>query len=286
MSRAVACASTSFASLSDATVARGRSAPTIALPRSEPRTRLLGSRRARLAAASARETAEARLALQSAFERADMPVSGGGAVTVRALRGEDVRRVAEVMLEAFKGTPDERPRARVAKYLVDRCAPDPDQVCLVGVLDGDPVAIASLSFTEEARGFPNGADGASRGAASGSRSVPCPADAAYLCNVAVDARERGRGIAKRVLLAAEALALEMGHDSIWLHVRVSDPVAFGLYERAGYEVRAREGETESDGKKNASGVLLGALFGALDRNDETRDVALMRKTLLPADETM
>ena len=61
----------------------------------------------------------------------------------------------------------------MAKYLVDRCAPDPDQVCLVGVLDGDPVAIASLSFTEEARGFPNGADGASRGAASGSRSIPC-----------------------------------------------------------------------------------------------------------------
>ena len=192
-----------------------------------------------------------------------MPVSGGGAVTVRALRGEDVRRVAEVMLEAFKGTPDERPRARVAKYLVDRCAPDPDQVCLVGVLDGDPVAIASLSFTEEARGFPNGADGASRGAASGSRYVPCPADAAYLCNVAVDARE-GRGIAKRVLLAAEALALEMGHDSVWLHVRVSDPVAFGLYERAGYEVRRGSGDA-GDGKKNASGVLLGALFGTLDR---------------------
>jgi ribosomal protein S18 acetylase RimI-like enzyme len=88
-----------------------------------------------------------------------------------------------------------------------------------------------------------------------------------------------------VLLAAEALALEMGHDSVWLHVRASDPVAFGLYERAGYEVRAREGDA-GDGKKNASGALLGALFGALDRNDETRDVALMRKTLLPADETM
>ena len=280
MSRAVACASTSFASLGDATVARGRSAPSIALPRSAPRTRLLGSRRARLAAASARAIAEARLALQSAFERADMPVSGGGAVTVRALRGEDVRRVAEVMLEAFKGTPDERPRARVAKYLVDRCAPDPDQVCLVGVLDGDPVAIASLSFTEEARGFPNGT---ARGA-SGSRSIPCPADAAYLCNVAVDASQRGRGIAKSVLLAAEALALEMGHDSVWLHVRTSDPVAFGLYERAGYEVRAREGVRNGDEpapsvEKNEANPF-GALFSKrARRRDESRDVALMRKTL-------
>ena len=277
MSRAVACASTSFASLGDATVARGRSAPSIALPSSAPRTRLLGSRRARLAAASARATAEARLALQSAFERADMPVSGGGAVTVRALRGEDVRRVAEVMLEAFKGTPDERPRARVAKYLVDRCAPDPDQVCLVGVLDGDPVAIASLSFTEEARGFPNGTAGGGPDAASGSRSIPCPADAAYLCNVAVDASHRGRGIAKSVLLAAEALALEMGHDSVWLHVRASDPVAFGLYERAGYEVRAREGENGDALKKQ--GNPLGALFGTGARNDRTPGVALMRKTL-------
>ena len=201
-----------------------------------------------------------------------MPLSGGGAVTVRALRGEDVRRVAEVMLEAFKGTPDERPRARVAKYLVDRCAPDPDQVCLVGVLNGDPVAIASLSFTEEARGFPNGANGPD--AASGSRSIPCPADAAYLCNVAVVASQRGRGIAKSVLLAAEALALEMGHDSVWLHVRTSDPVASGLYRSAGYEVQAREDE---DGKKNG-GNFLGAHFGSRG-GDETRDVALMRKTL-------
>ena len=248
MSRAVACASTSFASLGDATVARGRSAPSIALPRSEPRTRLLGSRRARLAAASARATAEARLALQSAFERADMPVSGGGAVTVRALRGEDVRRVAEVMLEAFKGTPDERPRARVAKYLVDRCAPDPDQVCLVGVLDGDPVAIASLSFTEEARGFPNGADGASRGAAAGAAPSRAPRTRRTCATSPSTRASGGRGIAKRVLLAAEALALEMGHDSVWLHVRVSDPVAFGLYERAGYEVRAREGETATERK--------------------------------------
>jgi len=160
----------------------------------------------------------------------------------------------------------------VAKYLVDRCALDPDQVCLVGVLDGDPVAIASLSFTEEARGFPNGANGPN--AASGSRSIPCPADAAYLCNVAVDASQRGRGIAKSVLLAAEALALEMGHDSVWLHVRTSDPVASGLYRSAGYEVQAREDE---DGKKNG-GSFLGALFGSRG-GDETRDVALMRKTL-------
>jgi ribosomal protein S18 acetylase RimI-like enzyme len=272
MSRAFTCASTSFASLGrDAAVARarGRSAPSIANPRSAPRKRA-GSRRARLAAASARATAEARLALQSAFERADMPLSGGGAVTVRALRGEDVRRVVEVMLEAFKGTPDERPRARVAKYLVDRCAPDPDQVCLVGVLDGDPVSVASLSFTEEARGFPNGVNGPD--AASGSRSIPCPPDAAYLCNVAVDVSQRGRGIAKSVLLAAEALALEMGHDTLWLHVRTSDPVAFGLYQGAGYEVFAREDD------KNG-GSFLGALFGSRG-GDETRDVALMRKTLL------
>jgi hypothetical protein len=54
-------------------------------------------------------------------------------------------------------------------------------------------------------------------------------------------------------------------------VRTSDPVAFGLYQSAGYEVRAREDD-------EGGGGFLGALFGSRG-GDETRDVALMRKTL-------
>ena len=236
MSRAVACASTSFASLGDATVARGRSAPSITLPALNPHTALGFAPRAP-AAASARATAEARLALQSAFERADMPVSGGGAVTVRALRGEDVRRVAEVMLEAFKGTPDGVLARAWPSTSSTGARRTPTRCACWGVLDGDPVATASLNHGK-ARGSPTAPTVLPPRRADGSRYVPCPADAAYLC--ASPSTRGGRGIAKRVLLAAEALALEMGHDSVWLHVRVSDPVAFGLYERAGI-CESREG---------------------------------------------
>jgi hypothetical protein len=68
------------------------------------------------------------------------------------------------------GSMDERPRARVAKYLVDLCQPgDPEEICLVAFLDmgnttaanaldeegdagAEAIAIVSLSFTAAARG--------------------------------------------------------------------------------------------------------------------------------------
>jgi ribosomal protein S18 acetylase RimI-like enzyme len=150
-------------------------------------------------------------------------------------------------------------------------------VCLVATLDGtgDAVAIASLSFSENARGNP----GADTNAMSGSRSIPCPRDAAYLCNVAVDANHRGRGIAKNILSAAEGLCAERGHDAVWLHVRTSDPVAFGLYEKAGYEVEARETPSGPSGP----GGFLAKVFGGGNETAAPYDVALMRKRIESGD---
>jgi ribosomal protein S18 acetylase RimI-like enzyme len=182
------------------------------------------------------------LALQAAFERASRPLPDGGTVTIRPMRGEDVRAIAACMVEAFRGTPDERPRARVAAYLLDQLEPDPEKICLVAALDEDAdaapdasaaIGIASLTFSDAARG---GADASARFEGH----LACPPSAAYLCNMAVAGAHRGRGVAKALLSACDDLAGEMGFGEVYLHVREGDEVAYGLYEKRGYEAVARE----------------------------------------------
>ena len=163
------------------------------------------------------------------------------------MRGEDVRAIASCMVEAFRGTPDERPRARVAAYLLDQLEPDPEKICLVAALDEDEdededadaapdasaaVGIASLTFSDAARG---GADASARFSAD----LACPPSAAYLCNMAVAGAHRGRGVAKALLSACDDLAGRWG-SARCLHVREGDEVAYGLYEKRGYEAVARE----------------------------------------------
>ena len=141
---------------------------------------------------------------------------------VRPIAPEDVKALTDVMSGAFKGTPDERPRARVAKYLLDQLEPDPEEVCLVAVLSGDddeeekkgqeknyggePVGLVSLSFTGEARG------GDAAKSKSGPGSIPCPPDAAYLCNMAVAKAHRGKGVAKALLRACDDLVSRMAGE--------------------------------------------------------------------------
>ena len=190
------------------------------------------------------------LLAQAAFKRARLPLANDNVATVRPMRAADVRALTEVMSGAFKGTPDERPRARVAKYLLDQLEPNPEEICLVAVLgdddddddargeeDGDaspratatPVAIASLSFTARARGDP--ANGGARSDA-GAGSLPVPTDAPYLCNMAVDAAHRRKGLARALLSACDDLVVEMGGADVWLHVRANDAAATALYESA------------------------------------------------------
>ena len=131
--------------------------------------------------------------IQTGFKRGGMPLKDGATLAARLMEGSDVKSATEVMTESFRGSPDERPRARVAKYLLDQLESNPDEVCLVGVDEAsdEVVAIVTLSFSQAARG---GADaGARGGAGSGARALPSPPDAPYLCNMAVRESARGRG---------------------------------------------------------------------------------------------
>ena len=49
---------------------------------------------------------------------------------------------------------------------------------------------------------------------------PAPADQPYLSDVAVAPTQRGRGIAKELLLAAEKAMKELGYSTMYLHTKV------------------------------------------------------------------
>lgn len=57
---------------------------------------------------------------------------------------------------------------------------------------------------------------------------------ARLYSIVVDPGQRGRGLGRRLLDDAEALARAAGRTRIRLEVRADNPAALALYERAGY----------------------------------------------------
>lgn len=69
------------------------------------------------------------------------------------------------------------------------------------------------------------------------------ADAAYVWAVRVRRAWRGRGIASRLLAAAEQLSESRGLAIVELDVEVANKLARGFYERRGYEVLGRDPNT-------------------------------------------
>jgi GNAT superfamily N-acetyltransferase len=91
---------------------------------------------------------------------------------------------------------------------------------------GGLVASAELSF-----------DPSTRGRALGGLDPPKDdTQSAYLCNMAVTAPARGRGVGRALLAAAHAAAAAGGAERVYLHLRLKDASgpAGRLYGSAGY----------------------------------------------------
>jgi len=67
-----------------------------------------------------------------------------------------------------------------------------------------------------------------------SRQVP------YISNLAVLPQARRQGLARQLLLACEAIALEWGFDCLYLHVLEDNQRARSLYQSLGYHIIRRE----------------------------------------------
>jgi len=67
-----------------------------------------------------------------------------------------------------------------------------------------------------------------------------PEDGAYLCNMAVDEGFQRRGYARAMLSAVEDIVQLAGYRRVWLHVRLKDEAARGLYQQAGFRLEKED----------------------------------------------
>ena len=67
-------------------------------------------------------------------------------------------------------------------------------------------------------------------------SLSPPGDAAYLSDLVVSERERGEGLGRAMLEAAETFAAEMRAPAMYLHVAMKKPGVVRLYKEEGYGV--------------------------------------------------
>ena len=199
-------------------------------------------------------------------------------IVVRAIREKDVSAAAKVFQESFSGSPDEKPRSFVLRYLLEACVVDdgdddddkknkknnPYEVCFVGVTttikngetkeitEDEVISLVSVALDVRSRivDDPN----------------PPPSDAPYVCNMAVSSRHRNKGVAKAMLEAIGEFVPSVGGCDVWLHVREVDGKAVRVYERFGFE-------TVKVDEKNP---LLNLV---MNRKESRKGRALMRKVL-------
>ena len=135
----------------------------------------------------------------------------------------DVRVVVESELDALVATFPERGAAPCNRH-VERFAWQErgDVTCLVAWDQGIPIGYVFLRW-------PGGQGGLTEQA----RALGC----VEVGDLSVAGQARGRGVGRKLMEAAEALAAERGQRLIGLEVTVSNPnndIARGLYEKLGY----------------------------------------------------
>ena len=202
---------------------------------------------------------------------------------VRAIREKDVKDASKVFRDSFEGSPDEKPRGFVLRYLLEACVVDeedvddaknaettttankknPYEVCFVGMttktneetgetVEDEVISLVSVALDVRSRivDDPN----------------PPPSDAPYVCNMAVSARHRNKGVAKAMLEAIGEFVPSVGGCDVWLHVRELDEKAVRVYERFGFET------VKADEKNPLLNLVL-------NRKESRKGRMLMRKVL-------
>ena len=204
-------------------------------------------------------------------------------ILVRAIRERDVKDASKVFRDSFEGSPDEKPRGFVLRYLLEACVVDeedvddaknaettttankknPYEVCFVGMttktneetgetVEDEVISLVSVALDVRSRivDDPN----------------PPPSDAPYVCNMAVSARHRNKGVAKAMLEAIGEFVPSVGGCDVWLHVRELDEKAVRVYERFGFET------VKADEKNPLLNLVL-------NRKESRKGRMLMRKVL-------
>lgn len=152
-----------------------------------------------------------------------------GQLRVEALREETMEGAGNLLCRAFAGTPEGRPIKIVMDGLEIALTEFAKEhkgtrggVFLVGILEDTQqvVGTAAISFFDATRE---------------ELAPEPPQDSAYLSNVAVLDKLRGKGIGKVMVRAAEEAVVHFSdRRKLYLHVRDNNQEAVGMYLSEGY----------------------------------------------------
>ena len=168
-------------------------------------------------------------------------------ILVFPLRADDAEPAAQILCRAFAGGPYGKPITFVRRYLLDQTGAMPNSTTLTAWLlpdDFDDPVTSTEAVTEESGcklvGMADVSIDEKSRADFENTGVDVPEHATYLSNVAVDEKQRRRGIGAALVAAAEDLAVELGYGQMALHVRQGDVPAESLYQSIGYCTVATE----------------------------------------------
>ncbi len=179
-----------------------------------------------------RDKAKLQGALTLAVKRSEVKLADMGSAKIGPLEEDDCMDATNLVMDLFfKVRPqDFLARKRLAKAqsdrvyagLLDGVQNATDRVLIAAKVGSNLVGIAEVSL-------PNG----KRFGAENYRPK-APADKPYLSDVAVATTQRGRGIGKALVLAAEETMREMGETTMYTHTKVDNKGAQKLFEKCGY----------------------------------------------------
>jgi ribosomal protein S18 acetylase RimI-like enzyme len=168
-----------------------------------------------------------------AVKRVTVEMKDAGNVSIGCLEEEDVDDATNLVMDLFfKVRPQDflaknrlkfEQAQRVRAGLMEGVKNAEDRILLAAKVGNVLVGISEVSL-------PNGKRyGAEK------LQPRAPKDKAYLSDVAVSPTQRGRGIGKQLVLAAERAMANMGETAIYTHTKVDNEGAQILFERCGYE---------------------------------------------------
>lgn len=172
-------------------------------------------------------------AKDEAVKRVTVEMKDAGNVSIGCLEEEDVDDATNLVMDLFfKVRPQDflaknrlkfEQAQRVRAGLMEGVKNAEDRILLAAKVGNVLVGISEVSL-------PNGKRyGAEK------LQPRAPKDKAYLSDVAVSPTQRGRGIGKQLVLAAERAMSNMGETVIYTHTKVDNEGAQILFERCGYE---------------------------------------------------
>jgi len=186
--------------------------------------RLAPTRRQKSAATAARE---------QAVKRVSVELKNNGNVSIGMLEEEDVDDATNLVMDLFfKVRPQDilaknrlrfEQAQRVRAGLSEGVKASDDRLLIAAKVGNVLVGIAEVSLPNGQR---FGAD----------RLQPrAPNDKPYLSDVCVSPTQRGRGIGKALVVAAERAMVSMGESIMYTHTKVDNEAAQILFEKCGYE---------------------------------------------------